>query len=249
MAENRRAQILEDLRREGQVLSGELSRRYGVSEDAIRRDLRDLASLGLLQRVHGGALPLSNALKPYAVRRQQQRGAKQEVARAVARWVQPHQVIFLDSGSTLTEVVTHLPRDLNLTVVTHNLHAALVIADRPDIHGILLGGRIDPASQITSGLRAGEDIAALHADLCLLGVCSLHPEHGLTAAHHEEAQLKRAMIRQSAECAVVLTADKLGTTSPYTVVPAAEIDLLFIDSQVPEGELDPYRELGVQIVQ
>ncbi|WP_322474776.1 hypothetical protein [Deinococcus sp. AB2017081] len=137
---------------------------------------------------------------------------------------------------------------MGLTIITNNFHAAVELAERPDVRGLLLGGLIDPTSQITSGLRALEDLGGVRSDVCLLGVCSLHPEHGLTAAYHEEARLKRAMIRQSAECAVVLTADKLGTTVPYTVVPATEIDTLFIDSQVPAEPLEPYRDLGVQFV-
>lgn len=249
LVEDRRAHILNDLHRDGRVYSGELSRRFGVSEDAIRRDLRDLASLGLLKRVHGGALPLSNALEPYAIRNAQQHQSKKEVAFTFARWVSPNQVVFIDGGSTLTEVIRHLPGGLGLTIITNNLHAAVELAERADVHGILLGGVIDTASHITSGLRAVEDVSSIHADLCLLGVCSLHPEHGLTTPNHEEAQLKRAMIRQSAECAVVLTADKLGTISTYAVAPISDIDLLFVDSQVPAEQLGPYRDCGVQVVQ
>lgn len=199
--------------------------------------------------MHGGALLLSNALVPYALRQTQQQDAKQRVALQVAQWLTPNQVIFVNGGSTLTEVVRHLPPNLNLTVVTNNLHAALVLADRPDLQSILLGGTINTASHITSGLRVAQAIGDIRADLCLIGGCSLHTEQGLTAAYSEEAQLKQAMIRQSAECAVVLTADKLGTIAPYTVVPLTELDTLFIDAQVSERLLELYRTAGIQVVQ
>ncbi len=249
LVEDRRARILAALQSDGRVLSKDLARRFGVSEDAIRRDLRDLAALNLLQRVHGGALPRSSALEPYVARRAQQAAAKQDVARTVAAWVKPNQVLFLDGGSTLVDVIAHLPPGLHLTVITNNLPAALALADRPDIRGVLLGGRIDGASHITSGVQTLEEIQAVRADTCLLGVCGLHPEHGLTAAHHEEALLKRAMVRQSAECAAVLTPDKLGTAAPYTVVPAAELDTLFVAPQAPDEALEPYRRLGIQVIQ
>lgn len=247
--DDRRARILQDLQREGQVLSRDLSLRYGVSEDAIRRDLRDLASLGLLQRVYGGALPRSNALESYAVRQAQGRPAKVNVARAVAAWVRRGQVLFLDGGSTLTEMVPYLPGEMNLTVITNNLPAAVALAARPDIRSVMLGGAIDPVSQITSGPQTLEELSAVRADVCLLGVCGLHPEYGLTAAHHGEAALKRAMIRQSAECAVVLTADKLGTSVPYRVAAAHEIGTLFVEAGLDPHRLAPYRSLGIQIVQ
>src|SRR5437667_142418 len=89
----RRQQILETLRRDGKVLAAELSVALNVSEDTIRRDLRELAEAGLLQRVHGGALPRSPASASFAVRQGQAPGAKQAIARAAARrlcrWPRP----------------------------------------------------------------------------------------------------------------------------------------------------------------
>ena len=65
LSSQRKQQILKILAAENQVMSGELSQRFGISEDSIRRDLRELAAEGLLQRVHGGALPVSAALASF----------------------------------------------------------------------------------------------------------------------------------------------------------------------------------------
>jgi DeoR/GlpR family transcriptional regulator of sugar metabolism len=58
LASQRKQQILQILAEEKQVIR-DLSQRFSVSEDSIRRDLRELAAEGKLQRVHGGALPVS----------------------------------------------------------------------------------------------------------------------------------------------------------------------------------------------
>ena len=84
LASQRKQQILQILAEEKQVRSGELSQRFNVSEDSIRRDLRELAAEGKLQRVHGGALPVSAAIAPIETRKSVQIASKQAVARAAA---------------------------------------------------------------------------------------------------------------------------------------------------------------------
>src|SRR6478672_10923004 len=100
LAAERRQHILSTLRHDGKVLATELSVALHVSEDTIRRDLRELAEAGLLQRVHGGALPSSPASASYAARQQQAPSAKAAIARAAVRLLRNGQVILLDGGTT-----------------------------------------------------------------------------------------------------------------------------------------------------
>ena len=100
LASQRKQQILQILTEEKQVMSGELSQRFNVSEDSIRRDLRELAAEGKLQRVHGGALPVSAAIAPIETRKSVQIASKQAVARAAAALIQPGQVVIVDGGTT-----------------------------------------------------------------------------------------------------------------------------------------------------
>ncbi len=58
LTSQRKKLILEKLAAEGQVQSRALSEWFNVSEDTIRRDLRELSAEGRLQRVHGGRCPL-----------------------------------------------------------------------------------------------------------------------------------------------------------------------------------------------
>ncbi len=120
LASQRKQQILQILTEEKQVMSGELSQRFNVSEDSIRRDLRELAAEGKLQRVHGGALPVSAAIAPIETRKSVQIASKQAVARAAAALIQPGQVVIVDGGTTTAAMIGFLPADLSCTVVTHS---------------------------------------------------------------------------------------------------------------------------------
>ena len=129
LASQRKQQILQILTEEKQVMSGELSQRFNVSEDSIRRDLRELAAEGKLQRVHGGALPVSAAIAPIETRKSVQIASKQAVARAAAALIQPGQVVIVDGGTTTAAMIGFLPADLSCTVVTHSpgIAVALVV--------------------------------------------------------------------------------------------------------------------------
>lgn len=245
----RRQFILDQLRRDGKVLASELSSALAVSEDTIRRDLRELAEAGLLQRVHGGALPRSPALASYAVRQGQAPQAKAAIAQAALQLLRNGQVLLLDGGTTTLQMAQHLPYDLQATVVTNSPPIAEALAEHPRAEVVLIGGRLFKQSRVVVGAAAVEAIRSMRADLCFLGVCSLHPEVGISVTDLEEAHTKRAMIAVSAEVVALADSEKLGTVAPYVVGPICELTQIITDQCVPETTLAPYRNQGVAILQ
>lgn len=248
LREERHYHILEQLRRAGKVQTQELSRSLGVSEDTLRRDLRDLAAGGKLQRVHGGALPRSSLIGSFAERQEQAAAAKQSLAAVAARLLQDNQVILIDGGTTNLQVAHSLPRTLKATMITPSPAIALALLPYPQVEVLLLGGRVLKETETTIGIAAAEALHRVRADVCLLGVCSLHEEIGITVAGSEEALLKRLMIAQSGEVIAVAVADKLGTALPYVVAPAGELTHLVVESFVPEEAVTPYAKLGISVL-
>src|ERR1700675_31218 len=100
LTSQRKRLILDKLRAEGQVIAKSISRQLGLSEDTIRRDLRELAQEGLLQRVHGGALPASPAVVDFAGRERLTSEGKVAIGRAAAKMIKRGQVVILDGGTT-----------------------------------------------------------------------------------------------------------------------------------------------------
>lgn len=244
----RQQYILTTLQREGKVVASELSTALDVSEDTIRRDLRKLAEAGLLQRVHGGALPRSPATASYAVRQTQATLAKAAIARAAVQLVQHGQVIILDGGTTTLQVAQHLPADLQATVITNSPPIAMALADHPTVEVIVIGGRLYKTSPATIGALALETVRMTRADLCMLGICSLHPEVGITVPDLEEAYVKRAIIASAGEVVALASAEKLGTAATYTVGPLTELTHLVTEPGVPDELLEPYRNLGITVI-
>ena len=81
----------------------------------------------------------------------------------------------------------------------------------------MLGGRLYEKALVNVGAEAIEAVSRIHADLCLLGVCSVHPEVGISVTNLDEAHVKRAMIQGAAEVVGLVTAQKLDTAATYVV--------------------------------
>jgi DeoR/GlpR family transcriptional regulator of sugar metabolism len=248
LKDERQRYLLDLLHRDGKIVAAQASTELGISEDTIRRDLRDLAESGLLQRVHGGALLASPSTRSYGQREQQSAESKMAIASLIPPLLRNGQVIIIDGGTTTLYAARNLPRDLRATVITNSPHVAVALADAPNIEIVLVGGRLFKESLVTVGAAAVEAFAQVRADLCLLGVCSLHPDVGISDLDYEEAHIKRAMIRSSAEVVALASADKIDTASAHVVEPLTALTSIATEKSVPDDVLAPYRALGISIL-
>ncbi|MFZ5814959.1 MAG: DeoR/GlpR family DNA-binding transcription regulator [Bacillota bacterium] len=247
LSAERRQYILSLLEQQGKVHAGDLARELAVSEDTIRRDLRDLAEAGLIQRVHGGALPLSPNPPSYQERERIGGAEKAALGAAAAQLVRRGQILILDAGTTTLAVAQHLPESLEATVITNSPPIAVALASHPKVEVVLLGGRLMKEARATVGVTVVEELERVRADLCFLGVCSVHPT-GIATWDREEAQVKRAMIASAAEVVALAPTDRVGTSAPFIVAPVRELTHLVVPERVPEGQLAPYREAGITIL-
>lgn len=248
LTQERKALIQAVLKRDGRLIAKTFSQELGVSEDTIRRDLRELAGEGLLQRVHGGALPASPAVADFAERAQSQSTAKATLARAAARLIQPGQIVFLDGGTTNVQLARQLPPDLSATVVTHSPSIAVELSRHPRVEVELIGGRLFKHSIVAVGAASAEAISRIRLDSYFMGVTGLHTETGATTGDGEEAAIKRLIARQSAETIVLATQEKLGAASAYGIVSLSEISTLIADGS-NSAALEPFKARGLTIVQ
>lgn len=245
---HRKQLILDTLKRDGQVIAKDLSQQFGLSEDTIRRDLRELAEQGLLQRVHGGALPASPSVVDLAGRKLLAPDAKLAIAKAAVKLIQPRQVIILDGGTTTQELVKQLPLDVELTVITHSPTIAVALIDHHKIDVIMLGGKLFKHSMVNIGAAAIEAISHIRADMYFMGVTGIHAFLGLSTGDLEEAYIKRALCAAAAETVVMASADKVNAASRYVIGPSTAINTLVTEVSIDNAILDTFTELGISVV-
>lgn len=247
--EKRRSSILEVLSSRQVVRVAELSQRLGVSEVSIRRDLQALEELGLLKRVHGGAVALPKSQLPPT---DPDREKKERIGRAAAALVQPGERIIFDSGSTPLQVARSLSPELlasgNLTVITAYLPVVAELGRHPGVHLILLGGIYVPQAQILVGPQTIEQLRSLHADKMFLGSDGMTLTQGFTTANVLEAEVDRAMVQASSEVIVVSASSKVGKIGLATILPIEGVDKLITDSDAPPDFVAALRERGVEVI-
>lgn len=228
LAAARKDLLLARLRSDGRIVAKELAAELGLSEDSIRRDLRELDAAGLAVRVYGGALPASPAVVDYGARQSVATDSKQRIARIAASLVEPGSTVLIDGGTTARAMVDALDRSLACTIITHSPTIAAALLDHA-AEVLILGGRLFKHSAVASGAAAVEATRAISADRFFLGVTGIHETEGLTTGDADEAAMKRALASRAAETYVLGSSEKIGAVSRYAVLPLDEVTAILID--------------------
>jgi DeoR/GlpR family transcriptional regulator of sugar metabolism len=249
LAAERRDLLVTRLRREGKLVARDLAAELGLSEDSVRRDLRELAAAGLCQRVYGGALPVSPALGTLTRRHEIAPDSKRRIAARAAELITAGSTAILDSGTTALAVAAALRPDLAATIVTHSPTTAAALVDHPTVEVFILGGRLFKHSAAACGAAAAEAAQGISADLYLLGLAGIHAKEGLTTGDPDEAAMKRILVSRAADTYVMGSIEKLGTVSSYAVVGLAEVAGIITDAPSDHPTIEQLRKRGVNIIQ
>jgi len=233
LARQRQEVILDEVRTTGGARVSELVDRLGVSDMTVRRDIEVLAAQGLVTRVHGGATTAGSSVDEpgFAAKLALHPGAKQAIARAAARLVEPGASVALSGGTTTHAVATALLAVPRLTVVTNSLRVAEVLhnAGRDDLTVMLTGGERTPSDALV-GPVAVAALQRLHVDWLLMGVHGMDAEAGFTTPNIVEADTNRALVASARRVAVVADNSKWGVVGLSTIADLDEVDVVISDN-------------------
>ncbi|WP_406002291.1 DeoR/GlpR family DNA-binding transcription regulator [Streptomyces sp. NBC_00829] len=243
LAEQRRALILDEVRRRGGVRVNELTRQLNVSDMTVRRDLDALARQGVIEKVHGGAVPVVEASthEPgFEAKSALELSAKEDIARAAARMAVPGSAIALSGGTTTYALAHHLIDVPDLTVVTNSVRVADVFhaAQRAGSAGgqrtgtatvVLTGGVRTPSDSLV-GPVADQAIRSLHFDVLFIGVHGISVTAGLSTPNLAEAETNRRFVQAARRVVVVADHTKWGTVGLSSFAQLTEVDTLVTDS-------------------
>ncbi|MBA5688902.1 DeoR/GlpR family DNA-binding transcription regulator [Rugamonas apoptosis] len=218
------------------VVAAELAIEFGVSEDAIRRDLRALAAEGLCRRVYGGALPASPASTLMAIRVDEARGRKDPLALVGASLVKPGQLIFLDSGSSNLAVVQFLPADSRITVATNSISIASEVIKRKDLQLLMIGGIVDPHVGGCVDAGAITMVSAMNFDHCFIGACAVAAATGVCAFNMADSLFKKSLVTSGQHNVMLVTSEKLETRAPYRISAINDIDHFIVEFDAPDDK-------------
>ncbi|MFN9014676.1 MAG: DeoR/GlpR family DNA-binding transcription regulator [Hyphomonadaceae bacterium] len=247
LTEQRKRYLLALLAKDGRIVAKSAASDLNLSEDTIRRDLRELASEGKLQRVHGGARPASPAVGALLTRALIAPSEKEAIGRCAAAMILPGQLVFIDGGTTALQLAKHLDRQLNATIVTHSPQVATALCDHAvQVH--LIGGRLFKQSMVIVGATALLSLKDFRPDVFFMGVTGIHPEAGLTTGDAEEAVMKRAIAEASGELVVMASSEKLLAASSFVILDTNRANTVLVPDDTKEATVRQFTSLGIEVI-
>lgn len=223
--------ILEVLNREKKIIASEMSDRLKVSEDTVRRDLNELDELGLLKRVHSGALKIGPAIVDFTTREHVALEEKIRLAKRGVTYIKPNSVVLIDGGTTNYQLVKQLPKDMRCTIVTNSVPIMMLLKEYENVNTIILGGNLYQQSSITVGYDTIKQLECIRADLFFMGVSHLDHDIGISIATMDECHTKQKMCDASSKVIGMATKEKLGTVSNFIVCKTSDLTYLITDEQ------------------
>ena len=219
------------------VRSADLCEALEVSEATVRRDLEWLENQGILERTHGGAI-LSQRLPleaEYGHRAQTHPEEKRSIGATAASLIEDGDVVFINSGTTTTQMINHIRRKADITVFTNNVRAVLECSEA-GFDLVLLGGSFWPRANSVVGRFATETLRQVYANKVFIGVDGISLKYGCTVPASGEAEIVRLMIQRTrGPVTVMADYSKWGVVSNFEIATIDQIHRLVTDEGLDAG--------------
>jgi DeoR family fructose operon transcriptional repressor len=235
--------------KQGSVDVGDLSRRYGVTTETIRRDLSDMQERQLLRRVHGGAIPLERINHEPRVEARDTVNAEEKlrIARLAAEEVPQRGSVIIDSGSTGQRLADVFPVERDVHVVTNSLTTALTLSRRGLEKLTVLGGSVRTNRLAMVDEPGRVELRNMAIDVLFVSCDGLSFRHGLTTPYREEHTMKRAMIERADRVVAMVDQSKFGNVQMFSFASFDEIDVLVTDTRADPEALEVLSGHGISV--
>jgi len=244
----RREKIQEYLTIHQIARTADLCEMLDASEATVRRDLEWLELKGILERTHGGAILNQRVTleQEYQQRAQHHPEEKRYIGELAASLIEEGDIVFINSGTTATQVLLNIPGNLNITVITNNVSAVMDLGE-PGFHYLLTGGEFQPRSNSLAGRFARDNLSQVYANKIILGVDGISLKHGCTVPANGEAEVVRKMIERT-KGSIIVAADhsKWGVVSNFPVATIEEIEKFVTDDKLDTTAIESLAEKNIE---
>jgi DeoR/GlpR family transcriptional regulator of sugar metabolism len=236
----------------GRVQVADLAREFGMTDTSIRNDLTILEEMGLLSRVHGGAVSTNRSIElaAYDTRLGINREQKVRIAAAAER-LDAADIALLDSGTSVQYLARQIPtkggRSGRLRIVTNSIRVLEEVGGWASHNLLMLGGIFLPEHQATVGPETLRGLRQFNATCAFLGCDGLTLDSGITSAHPLVAEVGRAMAERADHVIVLADSSKLGRAGFVPIIPWDRIDVLITDGGAAASIVDDLRQGGVEV--
>ena len=243
---DREKQILNLLMEQGTVTVVELSKLLSVSEVTIRSDLRNLEERGLLNRVHGGAVP---SVHPNIVERQNLLvETKQRIAKAAADLVQDGDTIMIEAGTTTAMIPRYLFGKRDIHIITNSILAFTAAKSNPSIKLTVTGGEFRNSTESFVGSIAAEALKYFNVRLAFVGTDGFSLERGITTHLMEAGDIIKVMQQKAEQTVLLADSTKWGKMGAVSILPLKSASILITDKNLSPQAMEELTETNIRLL-
>lgn len=243
---DREKQILNLLMEQGTVTVVELSKLLSVSEVTIRSDLRNLEERGLLNRVHGGAVP---SVHPNIVERQNLLvETKQRIAKAAADLVQDGDTIMIEAGTTTAMIPRYLFGKRDIHIITNSILAFTAAKSNPSIKLTVTGGEFRNSTESFVGSVAAEALKYFNVRLAFVGTDGFSLERGITTHLMEAGDIIKVMQQKAEQTVLLADSTKWGKMGAVSILPLKSASILITDKNLSPQAMEELTETNIRLL-
>lgn len=248
--EVRKKIILNLLKDEDAVSVQEIVNECNASEVTIRRDLTELERKGLLIRTHGGAIKNTavEQLFTFNNRMNQNMENKQHICKVASKFINDHDIIFIDCGSTLSFLSKYISKKESLTVITNSLPIVSELMNFDNIKLIVIGGEVLNERKATYGRSAEMSIAHYHANKAFIGADGISLSKGLSSYDEKESLITLEMAQNADEVFLLCDSTKIEKNSFVTFAPVSILDYIITDMDLNTDFISKYQKHNVKLI-
>ncbi len=242
-------EIMKQLQSFKQVSVKELSLRFNVSEETIRRDFEQLEREGIIKRAHGGASLSKKIDAPYSYRSTVNQSQKQIISQNVFEILKNQHSIMADSSSTVLEALRLLSsQNTSYTVITNGIHTLYELSST-QLNFISTGGDLKSDSGTLVGAQAIETINNYYTDVTLLSCSSMTP-NGFSVANKAEGLTKKAMIEHGKINVMLVDSSKFSehNDSLFKFADYSNIDYFITEKDIPNYLMEALVRYEIKVI-
>lgn len=250
LAAERRNEILTQLRQEGRVIVADLSKKYDVTEETIRRDLEKIEQDGFAERTYGGAVLKENSKDelPFLVRKRANVEAKKRIAARIGGMIEDGDRIMLDASTTALFVAKQIRQKKDITVITNSIEILLELSDVEGWRVMSTGGTLRPEALSLLGYQAERMVSEFYVDKAIISCKGIDFHKGISDFNERESGLKKQMLSSASTRILAVDGNKFGKVSFTKILDFAELDMIVTDYELDEAWLEKLEDCKVEVV-
>lgn len=218
---------------------------FGISKNTVRRDIGDLVKRGTVKKVYGGVTAVKNSLVPFEQRNIKNKSEKDAIARAAANYVQDGDIIYVDSGTTVPNMINYV-QNRHITVLTESLNAALNALPYENINVIMLGGSLIRNTNSLS-LMNPSILKNYNINKAFMASTGISIENGATNSSPMEFEIKKEVAGKSSNVYLLVDHTKFGAASLLTYCSLESVSGIITDRTPPKPYLEFMRNHNIQL--